>query len=131
MWFSVEVSAAKLSIQVIVFVVLGALGGDLERHALVRHLIHPDTGRDRSRSGQRSTLFTGCGSGRGLSAEFPAGVDKVVERRIVVEDEDHAKFLHPETEASLELHHLHERLLPALVVHGDALALAGSKHEDL
>src|SRR5271166_3187747 len=44
MWFSVEVSAAKLSIQVIVFVVLGALGGDLEGHALVRQLIHPDTG---------------------------------------------------------------------------------------
>src|SRR5271166_1557893 len=105
MWFSVEVSAAKLSIQVIVFVVLGALGGDLERHALVRQLIHPDTGRDRSRSSQRSTLLPGLGSGGGLSAEFPAGVDKAVERLIVVEDEDHPKFLHPKTEAGLELHH--------------------------
>lgn len=62
------------SIQLVVFVVLGALGGELQGESFVGKLIHPDTVRDRHRSLHRSTLVPVFHSRCSLSAELPARV---------------------------------------------------------
>ena len=82
-------------IQVIVFVVLGARRADFDGQALVRQLIHPDSVRDRDRSGHRAALVLGFGRNCRLSAKFPAGVDEAVENLFVVKHKDNAEFITP------------------------------------
>src|SRR5947209_20474721 len=99
------------SVEIVVFVVLGAFCSDLDGQPLVGKLIHPDAVRDRSGARHCAAFIPCLRGGGGLAPEFPARVNESVERFLVVEDEDDAKLLYAHAETGLKLNHLHERVL--------------------
>src|SRR5471032_3121018 len=127
-----KIACAATSVEVRVLVVFGALGGKLEREAVVRELVDPDSRRDRHRAGvELGSLSAHLGARRRLGAELPAAVDELVEPAPGLEHPHEPELLHPEPEAGLHLDHPHEGFLPGLVVDRDSRAPAAAREQDL
>jgi hypothetical protein len=105
---------------------IAALGGKFQRETFVGELIEPDTGRDGNGPRGRGARAPGLRSRGGLRVEFPARIDEVVECLLRIEHPDQPELLDADTQARLNLDHLHENFPVGLVIDRDPASRAAS-----
>ena len=118
-------------VQILVFVVFGAGGGDGEVESSLGQLVEPHSLVNGSRTGELSTFFGSHGPGGGLSAKLPAGVDEGVHCFWSFEDEDVAEFGDAEAQSSLQFDHFHIGLLAGAIVDHNAFSITRTGKQDL
>ena len=117
-------------IQVVILGILGPFSRELQSQSGVGDLVDPDAGRDVHGALDAGPLLTGLGGHTRLAAKLPAGVNEGSQGLRRLEDPDQPELLDAETEACLDLEHLHKRFLLGLVIQGNALPRASARSED-
>src|SRR5437899_1618141 len=118
-------------VQVVVFVVLSTLQGQLKSEALLGDLINPHTRCDRSRSGVCSARLATLGCSVCLRGTIPTGIEKARQSLLSFERKNYPVVLHADSETSAGGNHLHKRVLFGFRINGYARAAGRAQQQQV